>query len=220
MTTSKQQYICFALWLPNKHGKILFRTDPIHGILGFLLNSVQYTVTVTIDKCRSLFKLVKTIQHNPHQPITIRFLARIIGKIVSFFPASNAAKRHYRVLECFKMKSVLLKCSWEGKIVLSPQCLMEIDWWVDNIFSDTLLTKSLLKPQPTQTIFTDSSGYGYGSVWNDKKFQGLFNEQQKQLSINTKELLAILYTLQVYASDLANEVVHIKTDNMVALYCL
>ena len=50
--------------------------------------------------------------------------------------------------------------------------------------------------------------------------QGLFSEKQKSLSINTKELLVIYYTLGAWASDLKNEIVHLKCDNMCALFCI
>ena len=69
--------------------------------------------------------------------------------------------------------------------------MQELQWWADNVFEDSVLSKSLATPKLTQMIFTDNSGYGYGSVWKGEEHQGLFMEKQKQLSINSKELLAI-----------------------------
>ena len=56
-------------------------------------------------------------------------------------------------------------------------------------------------------IYSDASGFGYGSTWNGVEVQGLFTEKQKLLSINTKELLAIYYALGAHAEKLSNEVV-------------
>ena len=103
---------------------------------------------------------------------------------------------------------------------LNDNCLQEIAWWQADLFDHGLLTKSLTVPKPTQVIFTDSSGHGYGSVWNKRMLQGLFSDAQRSLSITTKELLTILYTLQVYAPELQHEIVHLKSDNMVALFCI
>ena len=70
---------------------------------------------------------------------------------------------------------------------------------------------------PTVTIFTDASLTRFAGVWT---FQGHFTPKQKMLSINSKELLAIYYTLTVFAHRLVNEKVHLRCDNMTALYCI
>ena len=72
----------------------------------------------------------------------------------------------------------------------------------------------------TQTIFSDASKTGFGAVWNTEEFQGKFTQKQQCLSINTKELLAIYYTLSTFAHRLKNEVVLLRCDNMTALYCI
>ena len=188
--------------------------------LGFLIDSVSYTVTVTQAKCRAFAAIVKMVLRKPSKLISLRFLAKIIGKVVSFFPASDSARQHYRILERFKTKWLGIKKSWSAKVILNKRCINELLWWEKNIFSDHHLTKSLYKPNTTQTIFTDSSSYGDGSVWGEKKLQGLFTEEQMKLSINTKELLAIYYTLGACSHLLSNEVVEIRCDNMVALQCI
>ena len=70
------------------------------------------------------------------------------------------------------------------------------------------------------TILTDAGLNGFAGVWDEEKFQGHFTEKQKLLSINSKELLAIYYTLSVFAHRLVNERVHLRCDNMTALYCI
>ena len=63
--------------------------------LGFLLNSVTYTVTVVHRKRVVIHKMANSVIHAPHHVVSIRWLASFIGKIVSLFPASDAAKLHY-----------------------------------------------------------------------------------------------------------------------------
>ena len=188
--------------------------------LGFLINTATYTVTVSNKKRKNLKSLLTMVLSHSKHKITIHFLAKIIGKIVSFFPASDEAKLHYRTLEKFKTKCLLVNRSWSAKIRLSEKCLKELQWWDDNVLVHDILSKSLAIPQPTQTIFTDSSGYGYGSVWNGEENQGLFTEKQKQLSINSKELLAIYFTLSFYAPRLKDEHLMLRCDNYTAIYCI
>ena len=70
--------------------------------LCFTFNTVDYTISVTKEKKYNLLLLVDKILLKPTVKISIRFLAKIIGKIVSIFPACDDAKLHYCVLECFK----------------------------------------------------------------------------------------------------------------------
>ena len=74
--------------------------------------------------------------------------------------------------------------------------------------------------QDTVEIYSDASGFGYGSTWNGIEVQGLFTECQKSLSINTKELLAIYYALGTHANKLAGEVVMVRCDNTTAISCI
>ena len=144
----------------------------------------------------------------PHKKIHIKLFAKIIGKIVSFFPASDEAKLHYRTLERFKVKTLLQTKSWNCKLRLDKHCIAELQWW--KIYLKGNIIKYLHIWEPSQIIYTDSSNIGFGSSWNGLEFQGLFTEKQKQLSINTKELLAIYYTLSHYSEKLRGECVHIQ----------
>ena len=69
-------------------------------------------------------------------------------------------------------------------------------------------------------IYSDASGFGYGSTWDGVEVQGLFTECQKSLSINTKELLAIYYALGAHAEKWTGEVVMVRCDNTTAISCI
>ena len=95
--------------------------------LGFLIDTAAYTISLTQDKWTGILRCVNTVLDNPSKPITIRFLATIIGKIVATFPCSHDAPLHYRVLDSFKVKSLRLKNDkWSAKILLSTSCLQEL----------------------------------------------------------------------------------------------
>ena len=73
--------------------------------LGFLIDTATYTISLTQDKRKGIFRCITRVLDNPSKPITIRFLATIIGKIVATFPCSHDAPLHYRILDRFKVES-------------------------------------------------------------------------------------------------------------------
>ena len=62
------------------------------------------------------------------------------------------------------------------------------------------------------TMFCDSSSFGWGSVIRDCQVQGRFPEKL-QLSINSKELLAVYYGLLSHTPLLSHKVVLVHSDN-------
>ena len=72
--------------------------------LGFILDSMSFTIALTKKKWDDIFALVSSILSHSHSKTTIYLLAKIIGKIVAVFPSSDHAQLHYRSLDRFKVK--------------------------------------------------------------------------------------------------------------------
>ena len=72
----------------------------------------------------------------------------------------------------------------------------------------------------SEHVYSDSSGTAFGGWWWDRTVQSKFSETQAGLSINTKELLAIYYTLSTFGADLQGAGVLIHCDNTVAVSCI
>ena len=188
--------------------------------LGFLIDTNEYSITLTPEKRQDIFDLITKILNHPQKPITIRLLAKVIGKIVATFPASNHSRLHYRDLDSFKVRSLAkFHQNWNKKVTLTPVCINELKWWVANIFS-AKMKRFLHKPPVTAEMSCDSSGYGWASVISGsaKMSQGLFSEREKEYSINTKELLAIYYGLSSHIKSLRGSSLLVRTDNTCALY--
>ena len=73
--------------------------------LGFILNSTTMMV-YSSDKKKEKLKLLRTQALNG-DILSIRFVARVIGKIVSSLPGSEFGKLHYRNLERDKIGALL-----------------------------------------------------------------------------------------------------------------
>ena len=152
--------------------------------------------------------------------IKIRLLPKLIGKIVATFPASLHARLHYRMLDRFKIKMLKINNdNWNAKIKLSDSCLSELIWWKNNV-STFELERSLYIPQPNLELYCDASGLAWGSYLNGIEAKAPFAENQLHLSINSKELLAVLYGIQSHLDKLKNSTFIVFSDNFTTVCTL
>ena len=66
---------------------------------------------------------------------------------------------------------------------------------------------------PQVTLLTDASGYGYGGYLNGIYCQGFFSEREMPLSINSKETLAVWYSILSFRDKLIGRHVLVLSDN-------
>ena len=188
--------------------------------LGFDIDTVAYTISLTKEKRDSICNLVSRILACPTKKITIKLLASIIGKIVATFPCSEEAPLHYRVLDRFKVKSLALNSKkWTARVILTSACLQELRWWQKNVHTEAM-KKSLHGLKVTAKTFSDSSQHSFGGCYLSNSISSKFTVKQQLLSINTKELLAVYYTLSAFAPLLAKHTVLHHCDNQVSCHYL
>ena len=178
--------------------------------LGFVLNSVDMTVSLSHKKKEDIINLISNIQ--PF--ITVRFLARIIGILVASFPAVQYGLLFYRNLECQKIKALNTVYNFDRIIQVSELSFKELDWWrVEGVYS----TKRLHQDNPSYIMRTDASGIGYGAVMNDIATQGLWSEEERRDHINVLEIRAVLLGLQSLCKSLSQCHIRAEVDNMTAV---
>ena len=192
--------------IPNK--QIIF--------LGFIFNSENMTIKLTDEKKTKLINHCITILGSPK--ITIRELAQILGKISSSFPGVKYGRLHYRGLE--RQKTAALRQhrgNFNAQIYLSEEAIVDIQWWIHN----TQHSKNqLFTPNPSKTIFTDSSSYGWGAANAQTSTGGLLTEGEKENHINVLELKAILFGLMSLENETNNCHLKIESDNTTAVYAV
>ena len=158
---------------------VLFPTQEI-VFVGFLINSVTMTVRLTPEKVNDI--IANCVEVINCKSITIRNLAKLIGKLVASEPAVQYAPLYYKSLE------------------IEKACLQ---WWVDNIKSSS---KPIIRPQPDIVIESDSSLTGWGAV-NKSDFNmvsGLWSQDEKQYHINYLELKAAFLALQFFCQSMCS----------------
>ena len=174
--------------------------------LGFIIDTVAFTITVTDRKWQELSTLINNLLAKRWKRLSVRKLARLIGRIVSFFPASSEAPVHYRVFERAKIRC-LHTGSWSSQLTLGTSACTELLWW----------QSYLAKGPPQHSLHCrapDSSLDGWGATINPTlTAQGSFTQKHDHLSINTKELMAVWYGLNSFKDVIKDKTVLCHSDN-------
>ena len=110
-------------------------------------------------------------------------------------------------------------CIWDMMFYLSRECLDEVKFWRENI---SVENGYAIKPKQatSQILFTDASDYAYGGYLLKRLGKivchGKFDSKQRSGSSTERELLAIQYCLESFATLLRHEAVSVRTDNFAA----
>ena len=193
--------------------KSIFEPSQRITFLGFILDSSQMTITLSLEKQESIKKLCLEIISSPE--ITIRKLACVIGKIVSSFPAVKYGKLHYRELELEKIDALKNnQGDFDRKITLTREPIKELKWWSTNIL---IQYKSLI-PQPfKRTIFCDASKLGWGIHSNGVSNGARWMPNVALLHINELELIAIYHGVRAFCNQDRNTHIKVMCDNATAV---
>ena len=177
--------------------------------LGLILNSVEMTITLTPEKATGLQTACNILLTDPSP--TIRDLARVIGKIVSSFPAVCYGPLYFRALERNLLAN---RWNFDKKIVLSSQALEELTWWANNAID---CCNVFTRESPNHTLTTDASMDGWGAVFGTRSTGGLWAAHEARNHINYLELLAVFLGLQVFCQSLNNTHIRLMIDNTTAV---
>ena len=143
-------------------------------LLGFIIDSVAMTITLTPEKALKVKEACGTLlgQGLP----TIRQVACVIGKIISSFPGVMYGQLYYRALEHTKTAALkTAKGDFDSHMTLTEDCKQELQWWVDNIVSShNVITHG----RPSDTLTTDESQNGWGQFTMTQAL-GSFGQMRK-----------------------------------------
>ena len=118
--------------------------QPTHNLvyLGFVLNSLLMSVTLTPDKAQKIVGMCSNLLGR--SSCTIRQLAEVIGNLVAATPAVDLAPLHYKRLELEKDRALKIhKGDYEAKLDVTAYIREDLHWWITHTPS---LTRLLNKP--------------------------------------------------------------------------
>ena len=193
--------------------KSVFNPSQTITLLGFIINSVKMTITLTDEKRAEIKKICNAILASDN--VKIRDLAQLIGKLIASFPGVMHGPLFYRSLEADKTKALRIsKGNFDDNMCLSEDSRREIRWWMVNIpHVYNVISHGL----PSFTLTTDASLSGWGAVFHNKRTGGTWSEIEKNNHINYLELLALFLGLQTYCKSLNDTHIRVRLDNTTAV---
>ena len=199
-------------FLPHPEKCMLWPSQQV-SILGFIIDSISMTVTISQEKMDDIYNICVFALQNPE--MTIRQLCRIIGKLISVFLALPLGQAHYRCLEVSKILFLCMNAVNLDAMCKIPRfCFPDLVWWTNHTHS---ATAPIRRSAPEITLYVDSSGFGWGGTLFEFRAQGKFLPDEKSHSINTKECLAIYYGVRSFLHLLRNKHVCIRSDSSCAV---
>ena len=184
--------------------------------LGFILNSTTMMAYLS-DKKKEKLKFLCT-QALDGDILSIRFVARVIGKIVSSLPGSEFGKLHYQNLERDKIRALALnRGDYDAKMQLSVLAKEDLLWWVENVQQ---AYRRIIHAPITYVFQTDASDTGWGiscPSHDSWKSQGLWSREQGVLHINVRELYVVYICLTIFFSKLSDVHIQFELDNVTAV---
>ena len=171
---------------PNK--SILIPTQ-ILVFLGFVISSLDMTISLTPEKTEKILHMVRHILDAEY--ITIRAVASCIGLLFSSFPAVQFGPLYYRNLEIYKNRALYrAKGDFDTSIVLTVHAFSELSWWLDNVQTVSRLIKT---PSIDLTVYSDASLEGWGATDLHSTVGGRWSDSELPLHINTSEFMLQSY---------------------------
>ena len=180
--------------------------------LGFIINSEYMIVENKVEKSEKVLSLCKKLLSQEKH--TIRFVAKVVGTLISTFPAVKYGPLYYRNIDM--CKNVALKQNngkFSSKMSLNKLAKDELSWWINNIAGSF---KEIYIQPPSTSIQTDASKTGWGAVWDKNRVHGHWNFEEQDQHINVLELRAILFAVKSFEIE-RNSHIKVLCDNTTAV---
>ena len=170
--------------------------------------------------------------------VTIRHIARVLGRFSSCLLAVPLGRLHYRALERFKIEALkehkanpariyLLKVNnrntrtgnlaagnFDKIVIILKPGLDDILWWKANIPSSFV---PIVRENTSLRINADASSFGWGACTEKRWTGGQFNLEERELHTDILELKAILYGLRSLCDSVKDSHILLQIDNTSAV---
>ena len=197
---------------PHDKKSLLLPTQKLI-LLGFLLNSIDMTISLIPERVNKLKTACITLlkKDNP----TIHEVAHVVGLMVASFPGNTYGPLFYRTLDTLKTEALRTsKGSFEAKVQIPDHIWCDVQWWVDNIEH---IHKPISHGAPCYVMQTDASTLGWGAHLQGTRTGGQLTEEEAVVHINCLEIKAVLLALQSFSTTLAGTHVRLEIDNTTAV---
>lgn len=181
--------------------------------LGFVINTIEMTLSLPTDKRILLVENVREFLHK--ESCQIRNFARLIGLLVAACPAVPYGILYTKLLEREKFLALILSDNdFDQKMVIPSYLQEDLRWWLSVIlFVKNPIRHSKFKKE----IFSDASLSGWGAHCNRENVHGFWTSSERRLHINHLELIAAFRALKCFTQDCENCEILLRIDNTTAI---
>ena len=182
-------------------------------LLGFILNSVDMTISLTPERVLKL--KTACIKLMGKQNPSIQEVAHVVGLMVASFPGNSFGQLFYRSLDTLKTEALRTsKGSFKAKVSLPSHVQSDLQWWVDNIEH---IHRPISHGAPCYIMQSDASTLGWGAHLQGQRTGGQWTEEEAKAHINCLELKAAFLALQSFSTTISGTHVRLELDNTTAV---
>ena len=182
--------------------------------LGLIVDSRNLSLSLRPEKVDEIIRLCQNLLSKSSAPL--REIAKVLGLFAWAIKAVPFAQSHYRDLQRLYIDvCVRFENNLNSLVLLDNGSKINLSWWVANLIKCN--GKPMLAVDPDLTIYSDASNSGWGGVLNGVSTRGPWTEADRLRHINELELLAALYSLKAFTSQLEGISIRLMMDNSTAV---
>lgn len=184
--------------------------------LGFMVNSVDMTVSIPPDKLEKIkekFRLALEFDN-----LSLNHFQSLMGFCSSTIIAVPFSRLYSREIQA---SIIPLQVNLEKKtfrVTVTPEVKEEFKFWANLTPAESV--KDIAPEQAVNFLFTDSSEYGYGACFQNRPFSGYWTEEELTWHINDQELMAVCLAFEYYIDYFRDKLLIIMTDNTTVMHYL
>jgi len=189
--------------------------------LGFQVNSASLQLAFPAEKMRKIQQDARALLQR--HSVSVRDLARFVGKVTATTRAIWQAPLHYRALQRMINSVVPLDSPLPARaskfntiLQLTEDSKKELSWWI-SLDRSLIMTAPLLPRTPDMIIESDASNTGWGARHGEIRTGGVWSRAEALNHINYLELLAAHLAVQCFAKQQRNITIQLRLDNVTAV---
>ena len=195
-------------------GKSVLTPSQSLTYLGFHLNTVEMTLSLPKEKLEAIIQSCSSTMSKPS--VTVRELAKVIGRMSAAVQAILPAPLYYRGLQNLKNTAFRSSGSYDTEITLDSAAIQDLVWWSQEVRKWN--SRPIRDELPQMVIDSDASLVGWGASTNQMATGGLWTPAERRYHINVLEMMAGAFAVKTFAKD-GGESLHIRLrmDNTTAV---
>ena len=198
---------------PNK----LVLPNTVIEFIGFIVDTNNMELRISENRLRDI--IAELTLWEGRKTCKKRELLSIIGKLIFVSKVVRSGRTFVRRLIDLSRKVKYL----HHRVNLNLSARKDIQWWLAYLPSwngITMLYDSVWTTNQQLELYTDSSDIAIGAYFNDAWFYEVLDDKLRNMSINWRELYAIVIAITTWGKQLASKRLLIYCDNLSICYIL